>query len=344
MLQLKNHSPFKAAIAVFPNEHGVDSLYLTIKGTFALGRTVTMASEQLPVRLTDEFWGEPGRSSLKYAAEVHLTKPATDIIVIGTARATDGKPVTSLDVTVQADSVRRTIKVFGDRKWCRYEDQWRISPPASFVSMPIVYERAFGGVHEDVRDRSKTTFEPRNPVGRGFQGGRSPAEIDGQPLPNLEDPALLISKPEDHPSPVCFGFIASSWEPRKSFAGTYDERWQRQRAPYIPEDFQKSYFNAAHPDLVCSGYLRGGEPVTLTNMSVGSPLTFNLPRIEFDVAVQIDKRTETPAMNLETVLIEPDEMRLSLLWRGEVECDKSALKISQVDVALKGSGLVQDGA
>jgi hypothetical protein len=79
-------------------------------------------------------------------------------------------------------------------------------------------------------------------------------------------------------------------------------------------------------------------------MSADGVLRFNLPLCEFDVSVRIDERTETPTMNLETVLIEPDEMRLSLLWRSFVECDKKALRVRQVDVAMKGSGYEQDAA
>ena len=344
MLQLKNHSPFKASIAVFPNERGVDSLYIAIKATFELGRSVTVAEQQLPVRMVDEFWGEPGQSSLKYASETHLSKPATDIVVMGTACAQDGKPVPTLDVSVQVGNKGKVIRVFGDRKWYLAEHELRISPPSPFMSMPIIYERSYGGVHEVVQDRAKTTFDPRNPVGRGFLGGRTPVDMNGQLLPNLEDPSRLINKPEDQPLPACFGYLAASWEPRKSFAGTYDERWQVERSPYLPEDFQNRYFNAAHPDLVCPGYLRGGEPVTITNMSIKGPLKFNLPMCEFDVSVQIDDNKIAAAMNMETVLIEPDDQRLSLLWRGVVECDKKVLKIRQVDVALKNSGIEQDAA
>ena len=344
MLQLKNHTPFKAAIAVFPNERGVDSLYLVLKATFSIGRDVSIAREQLPVFLADEFRGEPGRSSLKYANEMHLAKPSTDIVVLGSARSPDGRPAQYLDVSVQVANRKKMIRVFGERKWYRFENELRITPPAPFVSMPLIYERAYGGVHEVPQDRRRTTFDPRNPVGTGFLGSRNPAEMDRQPLPNMEDPARLISRPEDQPAPAGFGFLAASWEPRKSFAGTYDDTWQSRRAPYLPEDFQSRYFNAAHPDLVCPDYLRGGEAVTITNMSPGGLLRFNLPICEFDVMVRIEDRTETPDMNLETVLVEPDDMRFTLLWRGCVECDKKALKVHQIDVALKGAGLVQDAA
>ena len=66
---------------------------------------------------------------------------------------------------------------------------------------------------------------------------------------------------------------------------------------------------------------------------VGSPQV-----CQFDVSVRIEERMETPPLNLETVLIEPDDSRFSMVWRGFVECDKKPLKVSQVNVSLKGEG------
>jgi hypothetical protein len=145
----------------------------------------------------------------------------------------------------------------------------------------------------------------------------------------------LITKPEDQPHPASLGYVAPSWEPRKSFAGTYNEVWIKKRAPYLPENFNSRYFNAAHPDMVYKGYLMGGEPVTITNMSAQGPFKFNMPICEFETSVQIAARAEEPPMNLETVLIEASEARLSLVWRAAVECDKKALKVRQVDIKLK---------
>ncbi len=342
MLQLKNHTPFKAAIAVFPNERGIDSLYVAVKATFTLGRSLEPADEQIPVRMADEYWGEPGQSSLKYASELHLSKPSTDIVMIGRAWPPGGKAVTRLDVQLQAARQRKTVRVFGERRWFKAGNELRITEPIPFESMPLRYERAYGGLHAKDPEGRQVLCEPRNPVGAGFRGDRRPEELHGLPLPNLEDPAHPIARPDDRPPPACFGYVAAAWEPRKSFAGTYDETWAKKRAPYLPQDFDSRYFNAAHPDLVCQAYLKGGEPVTMTHLSPAGPLAFNLPLCEFDISVQVAGRMEHPPLNLETVLIEPEENRLGLLWRAAVECDKMVLKVSQVDIVLKD--LTADGA
>ncbi len=334
MLQLKNKTPFEAGIAVFPDENGVDTLYVTVRATFELGKTLEVAAEQMPLVYADEYWGEPGQSSVKYASELHLTKPATDVVMTGEACAPDKKLVPQLDVMLMVGAKKKVVRVFGDRKWTNNVSGLRISPPIPFESMPLVYERAFGGVHEVDPAKQEVLFDARNPVGRGFKGKRSKKELKDSLLPNLEDPAELISKPDDQPAPACFGYVAPSWEPRKPFAGTYDEAWQQKRAPYLPKDFDNRFFNAAHPDLVFDEYLKGGEPVAITNMSPNGPLKFKLPICEVETLVHVAGKTENPALNLETVLIEPNESRLSMLWRAAVQCDKKTLKVEQVDINL----------
>ncbi len=336
MLQLKNKTPFQASIAVFPNEQGVDTLYVIVKGTFSLGQTVQLAEKQRAVVLADDYWGEPGTSSVKYASEAHLSKPSTDVVVIGEACAPGQRPVTQLDVSIAVADRKKTIRVFGDRVWEKGLFGMKMSDPAPFETMPLVYERAFGGIHLVDPDKNEVVFEPRNPVGRGFAGKRKNTELDGMKLPNLEDPTSLITKPTQTPAPAGCGFVSPAWEPRKSHAGTYDDVWQKTRAPYLPDDFSSPYFNAAHPDLICRRYLRGGEPVDVTNMSPRGPLQFRLPTCQIEAAVRVAGNSASPPCHLETVLIEPGAGVLCLTWRAELPCDKKVLKVEQVELAVHG--------
>jgi hypothetical protein len=43
---------------------------------------------------------------------------------------------------------------------------------------------------------------------------------------------------------------------------------------------------------------------------------------------------ETPAFNLETLLLEPGDLRVGLTWRAALVCDKQALKVRRVTVNL----------
>jgi len=196
--------------------------------------------------------------------------------------------------------------------------------------MPLVYERAFGGTMEGVG-----AFEPRNPVGTGFWSGRPTGEVVGKPVPNLEYPRQLLQAPEDSPPPAGFGPVAPSWLPRVGFAGTYDRQWQRTQAPLLPADFDTRFFNVAPPDLTFPGHLQGGEPVQVSGVSAAGPLSFNLPVCRPVATVALGQDLQRPPFFLERVHIDAREERLCLLWRAALPCDKQAMKIRAVHVALQ---------
>jgi len=329
MLQLHNSTPFITGMAIFPNEEAIDTLYVMVKATFNIGSQLTIADEQAPLHEADVYWAEPGKSSVKYIGDYHIGKPVTDIIMLGHACAPGQKEATRLDVSLAVGKVRKTVSVFGDRQW----NEGRITPPTSFKTMPMVYEKAYGGIH--VVDGEVADADARNPVGRGFAGTRKDEDMNGVPLPNLEDPSQLIRAPSDMPMPACFGASAPFWQPRASYAGTYDEQWQTGRAPYLPEDFDKRFCNAAHPDLMYPGYLQGGEPVQISYMHPNGILKFDVPRVGISSRITVAGSDATPDFNLETLVLEPNQLRMSLVWRAALPCDKRALKVSDVRIALR---------
>jgi hypothetical protein len=335
MLQLENHTPFCANITLIPDERAIDHLVVTVKGTFSIiGKGIEVSEQQVDLVEADEFWGEPGQSSLKYASEIHLPKVATDIVVVGEACAPDENPVTSLVVAAAVADRLKTIRVFGDRQWESGLTGLKPSAPKPYVRMPLVYERAFGGTIESGPDRKRIIAEPRNPVGVGLNAKRKASEIKGTPLPNLEQPRKRIRHSGDSPGPTCFGYVAPSWTPRRQYAGTYDAHWLKTRAPFLPVDFDARFFNAAPAELICRGYLRGGEPVHLVNLSPAGPLRFHLPVCDIAVKVSLAGELSTPRLNIETVILEPCQSRFSLLWRAKAPCDKKSLKVENVVLKL----------
>ncbi len=332
MLQLENTTPFQASLAAFPDARGIDTFYAIVKATFALEPRPRLAAKQVPVQAGDEYWGDAGSSSLKYASEMHLEKPATDVVFVGQAWAPSGRAVEQLDVAVAVAERFKIVRVFGDRVWLGGLFS-SISPTRPFESMPIVYERAYGGCHRPDPDSDPRSVEERNPVGTGFRGKRKGKEMAGTPLPNIEDPQHPIRGLDDRPEPQGFGFIAPSWLPRRRYAGTYDEAWQKQRAPYLPKDFDPRFFNAATPALIFDRHLQGGEPVRIINGHRDGPLEFALPAPRLSASVRIAGRTESPSLDLETILIEPDEDRLCMTWRCGVACDKKLLQVERVTIA-----------
>ena len=331
MLQLENQTPFKAAIAVLPDRFGIDTLYVIVKGTVTLRPTLSLAQEQVPPTLADEYYADPAASSLRYGSEMHIGKSGTDVLLIGSAWARGRRPVQRMQVGMSAADRRKTILVSGDRVW----RDGRPSDPRPFESMPLVWERAFGGLH---RRGEQVLADERNPVGCGFAGGRSAADMQGLAVPNLEDPTAPLQQIGQVPAPACLAPIAPSWLPRRAYAGTYDERWQRARAPYLPDDFDPRFFQCAAREFAFDRYLQGGEEVQVTGVTPDGPIEFSVPNARLTVAVTIGGATQEPAANLETLSIEPDENRACFTWRASVSCDRNALKVEKIVVSRSGVG------
>lgn len=333
MLQVDNQTPFAAALSVFPDVHGVESAYLVVKATFAFTADApALAPAQLPLLAADVYWGDPQQTSLRAAGEFALPKPATDILLSGRAVA-PARETRVADVSLQAGPVRKTVRVFGDRRWERSGNRWQPGEPAVWERMPLRWELAFGGVVPGAEGQPAREWEARNPVGRGLfdvEAAQRTPDSALPPLPNLEDPAAPIESSASRPTPTCFAPVAPTWMPRRAHAGTYDDAWTKARAPYLPHDFDSRYFHVAPPELVAPGYLQGGEPVELSGFTQGAPLRFDLPRLTLDANFDFDGKAQRRPLNLETVLFEPDAGRMQMLWRAGLAVDKKLLKLRTV--------------
>ena len=327
MLQLENQTPFNAIVGVLPDRTGADTPFVLLRATFTLDAQPRPSDIQLPPVLVDEYHADASSSSLRYASDWHVGKPATDVVLIGSARAPNERPVSSLLVGLRLAGRSKAAQVFGDRVWTGLGG---FSEPQPFTAVPLTWEQAFGGSHR--LESGEVLVEERNPVGVGFAGNWSAADRAGAPLPNVEDPAHLLSAFGDRPEPVGFGFLASGWRPRRELAGTYDDAWVRQRAPYLPEDCDPRFFCAAPRDQIFEPRLRGGEPIELVGVHPDGARSLVLPAWELEATARIQGRLEQRALELETVLIEPDAGRLSLTFRAVFPWIKTALRLESIRV------------
>ncbi len=335
-MQLHNDTPFAVGHTVMPDGLGRELLLIVVKGTYHLLQqgahaALERAEEQQPLQLADTHYGQAESSSILYESDFSPAKAAVDVVLVGHAYAPRGG-APELDVSVSVGSHSSTVRVFGERAWL---GSGAMSKPRRFEHMPLVYERGFGGIDQSARDAQNHEREARNPVGRGFRARQSELSLEGALLPNLEDPLALIERPTDRPEPVGFGFVGRSWQPRCTYAGTYDEVWEKTRSPRPPEDFDNRYFNGAHPRLQVP-FLMGGEAVAVSNASRGRQLQFELPLALPSVTIYARKRHYVE-LQLDTVVIEPDQERLSLVWRGSRVVKKDLYVIEHIHVEAPGA-------
>jgi hypothetical protein len=337
MLELKNRTPFATALVPVIDVHGKEGATVIVKGTFLLPASrsasapLAVHEQQAKIELGDVPFGDPpDKSSLRYAAESCPAKAATDVALVGQAYASRGRDE-PVDVVVRIGPVAKMARVFGDRQWGKAAGRWRPSEPKPFDTMPLVFERAFGGWDTTSPDPRKHDFDSRNPVGVGFAASRSP-NPEGHPLPNLEDPRFLIAAPKDRPAPAGFGFIGPSWSPRRERAGTYDDAWKKDRFPLLPLDFDPQFFQACPPDQVARGHLQGGEPVAISNASPSRELAFAVPKRNLEITIWLRGEPTVHRPVLDTLVVEPDEQRVLCTWKTTFPCPRQFLYIDLVRV------------
>ncbi|MFT3766878.1 MAG: DUF2169 domain-containing protein [Minicystis sp.] len=324
MFAVDNPTSLPAALVPGLDEEGRANATVVVKATFRLREgELHLADEQVPIRNADEHHGDPASSSLRYESDLCPQKAGTDIVLVG--QAWSPSPTPEIDVVLSAGPLRKAVRVFGDRAFFGTGHEFGISAPHPFTRMPLIYERAYGGADGD-------GFDAKNPVGIGFC--RSLDHADGARLPNLEDPRHLIRHPEDRPPPAGFGFIARHWMPRRALAGTYDEAWRADRCPLLPRDFDRRFYHSASPDLIASRPFHGGEPIRVEGASEGGPIAFRVPRLSLDIAVSIKRSVTSHRPVLDTILIEPDDRRVTLTHRLTFACPRSYLPLDGVRITM----------
>jgi hypothetical protein len=318
--QVDNRTPFVLETLFLVDEEMRPLAVPVLKATFTIqpdGRCM-LAEPQVPLCVAGELWGEdPAKASYKYEPEVAFVKPATDVVLVGHAYASRAD-TKEMMVGLRLGNLTKEVLVCGDRLWFKTMGSIAMSGSVRFEKVPLTYERAFGGWDRDHQDPKKHSYEPRNPVGVGYRAAGG--FVEGLHLPNLEDPRDRIKTFGDRPAPAGFGFVSPNWQPRAALAGTYDEAWQKSRSPLLPKDFNRRHLNAGSPGLIANGYLRGDEPGLAVGVTPDGRLPFTLPGLPPpSVQLKLDRGpAQSPAMALDTVIIEPDQRRVLLLWRGHV--------------------------
>ncbi|HTU99753.1 MAG TPA: DUF2169 domain-containing protein, partial [Luteitalea sp.] len=237
MWALRNQTPYAADRNWTRDKDGHHWWIVAIRATFDLRADgpPRLADEQLPPLLAPEYFGEPGKTSLRYESDLLAWKPTTDILLVASAHAPGGRPAPTVPVGFRVATIQKQLLVHGERFYRATPTGLLVSAPQPFLSRPIRYELAYGGIDLSDPDPSRHRFDARNPIGRGL--AVDPARLADRPAHSIEyadrEPATT--------GPAGFGPIDAAWQPRLALAGTYDERWARSKKPLLPDDFDPAY-------------------------------------------------------------------------------------------------------
>lgn len=268
-MQLTNFTRMIAGCTMGMEPSGRELLVVVVKGTFRIpaepGARLQLHEEQVPLVLSDEFFGEPGLSAPKYEAEFAPRKHRCDVLLHGHAHAPGGYPTDRVTVGLQVGTWSKSFSVVGDRGWFMAGAP-RSTSPTPFIKMPISYDRAFGGVDLRHADPAHHAAFMANPAGRGFCKHIEAASLEVSLLPNTEEVGVEVAQPDGSFRPMSFGPIGRHWEPRAAYAGTYDQEWLDNVFPFLPSDFDEQYYQCAPRDQQLP-FFAGDQLVSLVNLT-----------------------------------------------------------------------------
>lgn len=328
MWAVRNETDYAAERAFVRDRDGAEIWIVAVRATFVIREDgkVVPADEQQPVVRAPEFTGEPTASSLRYESDLVRTKLNTDIVLHATAYAPAGRQSNKVEVSFKVGDVAKTLIVHGPRKWELTSQGVVAGESPVFETRRISYENALGGPLEageiPPRDRA-------NPCGVGLM------KVAGAPAATIELPGRGAASNASPGYPAGFGPVACHWTARAKLAGTYDAAWQKKRQPLVPEDFDDAYFQCAPPDQQARGFLTGGEQVILHNLTPDGDLRFVLPRLSLGFRTRIDGGTTHHRGTLHTVIIEPDERRLIMVWHTALPCHHTLYTLKETVVFEK---------
>lgn len=273
----------------------------------------------------DIFYDEENieSSSVRFESDYVAYKPHADLIVNAYGHATVPLKewrcgVKVLRPTEDEENPYLTLL----EKWIRVRGERYIQDDiigASFTTsikatkIPIRYELANGGMvknpnytpEEPDKTKQYLRYATYNPVGVGIFHKSMFDENIALRAPQIEAMNEVLDKPNLQNPPQGFGFIGRSWQPRIKKAGTFNEKWVKEKHPVMPDDYQETYNNAAHPDLQLEGYFEPFDKIILHNLVKDRyEQSFKIPNFYFKAQIEEAFPSEPYFLDIDTVIVD----------------------------------------
>ena len=355
MTRVPARSQYDAVVGLDPRS-GLEPAFafVLVKLTYEIKGAAAVLSQPEP--LLFDFWSdETLEPRFPLGSDYWLNKQRTDVVIQGAAFAPAGRPTPSMFVSAQIGRTAKRIAVFGRRlvEWDRGSP--RFGRPEPFTEMPLLYQNAYGGLDNRVPVPAKLQEDylravalglqfdhpglyPRNPVGKGYLV--LPDPVEGVELPNLEDPADLLTaerlctrKPNlwyRQPLPWCFEWTVGLTFPRYLFMGVDawfsppdDSTLPEVRRGFIPANLRRrldhdrdqadGYQQEASLGMVVGTPL-SGQPVTLKGMHPDQPtIAFTVPPAP-SIEIEVEgERAALPPL-LTSLVILPAEEKFTAVY------------------------------
>jgi hypothetical protein len=331
-MSVDNRTPFPALAFRQYNLEGELAGIVVARGTFRLTNNgpLMIAEEQHPLVMSDTYEGDPHKTPQLACTDLAPFKPGTDVTFLGAAFPPGGVASSSWNCGLTVGPVSKRLRVHGPRVWRAHSrktwrglldrtkedalDHWELTEGEPIEYLSLDWRLAFG----DLDANESGTPLARNPIGRDVVDQQAYLDRSEWPAPQIEDEAHPILSVGDRPAPAGLGPLSPFWKDRAERAGTYDDKWLKERHPLLPTDFDYRFWQAAHPDLVAEPWLQGDEAFELQNLLPGwETLKGRLPNIGLYVEIDQKPNSSEGWMVLDGVHFDmrPGVGRVFLTWR-----------------------------
>jgi len=265
---------------------GALRVMIVAKAGFRLVSGGVMTLESPPeVRVAEAHYGDNPTRSIRAASDIVPFLERADVLFVGAAYPPGGSPAPAMSVRLAVARggyavFDKLLAVYGDRGPSGGE-------PKPFTRMPIVYERAFGGI--GLGD---------NPLGAAT-------------------PNIVYPDPARQKEPAGYGPISWYWPARKRLLRGHPRQALEQRVIELPDGFDVSFFQAAPEDQRIP-FLAGDESILLQGLHPSNPsLETRLPGARAMARVYTKSGMGRPfPLVADTLSIDGDADQCSVTWRG----------------------------
>lgn len=324
-MQVDNRSPWASDSMPLWTDQRTLQPVLVIKTGFqwdALGHLHPIPVEDIPIETTERFYNDdPEQGSLAAAADMVPFKHGCELLIFGTAKAPSSGNAFNVEVQWFSEQQQRLwakqLRVFGRHVWGKNLFGWMPSALEPVDYMPLRYEYAFGGQHEEKPEKTN----PNNPVGRGQQVSV------GAELPQIQQAPFITSR-HQKPMPAGFGPLAAHWQPRFERYRQLDaEAAASGQCPY-PWRLDRALYNCAPADQQFEQWPDTKGSLRLKHFAGEHPeQSVNLPNCQPIATLSDGREIE---LRWDTLIVDTDNCSLFQVWRGVVPVSLKDLLNAQV--------------
>lgn len=328
-----NSTPFPAEAFSSIDKACIKSCVVVVRATFDVDHNgeCRISENQTPLVYADQHYDDPETTSVEVESDFAPIKPRAEIILNALAIAPEEQPVQSIEVRLIGPGISKSAIVTGDRYWTNTELGIRVSATQPFRRKPLAWHLAFGGTDDTFEDKTHSSSNAQNPVGRGYQANEATLAINGRPLPNIEHPLTRVSKWSDRPRAIGFGPVPRFSSERAIYAGTYDDHWVDHVLPFLPEDFDDRYFLSAPVDQQLAELKEDMEFVCI-NMSSNGKFRVRVPQFKLPIQFNYDDKMRVLNLTPDTLILEPHESRAVLVGRVRTRLHRQFTRLKHISV------------